>query len=106
MKVNVLDEILFWFFMALSLFLIFWYIFGNSPTSEEIILPILTGYLIKISIDLKGVKVLLQHHMQTTKEEFRVVRWDIRDLRQDLVHRKNDLETLKTKFQVHRKGHS
>ena len=47
MKISIY-EVLFWIFFAIAIITILWYIFGSSPTLEQVLLILILTFLFKI----------------------------------------------------------
>lgn len=100
-----LQEAAFWLCMALSVFLMIWYIFGHSPAIEDLILPVMLGYVINLN-------VTLSKHIHTTKAGFDGVKKDIAKIHTELQHHQRTieqvsgkLETFDGKLENHLKGY-
>ena len=66
MRIN-LYEILFWIFFVLSVIVILWYIFGDSPTLEQALLILIITFLFKIQSSV----ITNNYEIKTLKSRFK-----------------------------------
>ncbi len=72
MDKELLARILFWFFFALSIILIIWFIFGQSPAVESIGFAVFATFVVSIYhqvIDLHKRMANIEADVRVIKEE-------------------------------------
>ena len=73
MKISIYD-ILFWIFFIISIIIVLWYLFGNSPTIEEALLILAISFLFKIQsvvIENKSEIKLLRNSFINLASDFK-----------------------------------
>ena len=74
MRINIY-EVLFWIFFIISIIVVLWYLFGNSPTLEEALLILAIGFLFKIHsivIENKTEIRVLKNSFVRLAEDFKI----------------------------------
>jgi len=70
-----IEDIIIWIMFILSIIIFLWYIFGNSPNFEQVILGIAITFLLTVSFKIGGFGVrLLQVEKRFIKFEKRFSR--------------------------------
>lgn len=69
------EEIILWVLFLLGIAVVFWLIFGNTPTIEQALLILILTLVVKNSIDVKGLKSDLKH----SKERFNALAKDFKE---------------------------
>ena len=88
-------EILFWVFLVISLILLIWYIFGNSPSEFFAAISIILMLTFKIwSVSDRSIKHEMQFKMieNNIKGGFNKIKNDIKEIRDNIILIKKKLK--------------
>ena len=77
--INLRDIILILSF-GFVVFVVFWYLFGHSPTFDQGFLLLMTGFVISNSLSIKGIKTSLRYHEKYVDHRLDRIESDIREL--------------------------
>ncbi len=55
-----IQDIIVWILFAISLFVVAWYFFGNSPTIEQALLVLVISYLFVIGSKISKIEAIVQ----------------------------------------------
>ncbi len=67
MNLTKFKDVLSWILLGIGMLLVLWYIFGDSPTFEQALLVMITGYLVKISSKIGKMEGKLGEHLRGHK---------------------------------------
>ncbi len=108
---DIIKEALFWIFIAISLFMLLWKIFGNSPTSDAVIMPILMALIINAWRTREDIGILktrlynFERQFSSLAKDFKEHLKIFNNFEKQFVDLNRNFSSLSKDFRIHIKKH-